>query len=168
MFLLGHLGFGLGFAWLFSWRSTGRIDYRLILLGAILPDLIDKPLAFVLNLDTRLWAHTLLFLFGTLAASLVPRWAALRLVGFGVATHLLLDEIWNEPAIAWYPAFGWEFPTQPFTVDGWLESLLHDPWIQAGEIFGLAILMAFAWVHGIRSWAALRAFIGRGALGGAR
>jgi len=43
-FLLGHLGIGLGLAWLLSWRSPMRIDYRLVLFGALLPDLIDKPL----------------------------------------------------------------------------------------------------------------------------
>src|SRR5206468_6608144 len=91
MFLLGHLGIGLGLAWLLSWKSPARIDYRFVLLGAILPDLIDKPLAYVTGLDSRLWAHTFLFLFAILALSFVPALRGLRLVGFGVATHLLLD-----------------------------------------------------------------------------
>src|SRR5256712_8842932 len=62
VFLLGHLGIGLGLAWLLSTRSSVRIDYRLVLFVAILPDVIDEPLAFVLSLDGRLWDHTFLLL----------------------------------------------------------------------------------------------------------
>ncbi len=122
-FLLGHLGIGLGLAWLLSWRSPTRIDYRLVLFGALLPDLIDKPLGYVLGLQTRLWAHTFLFLAAILAASFIPQWRGLRLVGFGVATHLLLDEIWDLPSVFWYPAYGWTFPAVPFSADVWFEAL---------------------------------------------
>jgi len=163
-FLLGHLGIGLGLAWLLSWRSPARIDYRLVLFGAILPDLIDKPLGYFLGLQTRLWAHTFLFLFAILVLSFVPVLRSWRLVGFGVATHLLLDEIWDLPKVFWYPAYGWTFPTSPFSTDVWFEALLHDPYIQVGEILGFAILVAFAWAHGIRSWSTLRAFLGHGSL----
>lgn len=164
MFVLGHLGVGLGLAWLLSWRSSGRVDYRLVLFGALLPDLVDKPLAFVLNLDTRLWGHTFLFLGAVLALSLIPSWGVLRLVGFGTATHFLLDQIWIEPAVAWYPAYGWSFAATPFTVDGWLEALLHDPFVQAGELLGTVLLVAFAWSHGIRSRRALWTFIRHGTI----
>ena len=166
MFLLRHLGIGLGLAWLLSWKATTRIDYRLVLFGAILPDLIDKPLAYVTGLDSRLWAHTFLFLFAILALSFVPMLRGLRLVGFGVATHLLLDMIWNQPAIVWYPAYGWSFPIAPFNVDRWFDTLLHDPYVQAGEIVGLVVLIVFAWAQGIGSWKALRGFIRYGTLPG--
>ena len=164
MFLLGHLGIGLGLAWLLSTRSSVRIDYRLILLGSILPDLIDKPLAFVLSLEGRLWAHTFLFLFAILALSFVRSWRGLRLVGFGVSTHLLLDRIWNQPAVVLYPAYGWTFAPASFDVDLWFQALLHDPLIQAGEIIGLAVLVGFAWASGIRSWQALADFVRHGTL----
>jgi len=164
MFLLGHLGIGLGLAWLLSWKSPTRIDYRWVLFGAILPDLIDKPLGFLTGLDSRLWAHTFLFLSAILALSFVPSLRGLRLIGFGVATHLLLDLIWNQPAIVLYPAYGWTFPAAPFNVSGWFDTLLHDPYVQFGEIVGSACLVAFAWAHGILSWKALRDFIGRGTL----
>ncbi|HEX9567494.1 MAG TPA: metal-dependent hydrolase [Thermoplasmata archaeon] len=164
MFLLGHLGIGLGLAWLLSWKSPTRIDCRFVLFGAILPDLIDKPLAYVTGLDSRLWAHTFLFLFAILALSFVPMLRGLRLVGFGVATHLLLDLIWNQPAIVLYPRYGWSFPTAPFNVGAWFDTLRHDPYVQAGEIVGFVILTAFAWVHGIRSWKTLREFVVHGVL----
>src|SRR5205809_7320500 len=109
MFLLGHLGIGLGLAWLLSWKSPTRIDYRWVLFGAILPDLIDKPLGFLTGLDSRLWAHTFLLLFAILALVFVPSLRGLRLGGFRVATHLLLDLIWYQPPFVMYPADGWTF-----------------------------------------------------------
>jgi len=164
MFLLGHLGIGLGLAWLLSWKSPTRVNYRFVLFGAILPDLIDKPLSYVTGLDSRLWAHTFLFLFVILALSFVPAFRALRPVGFGVATHLILDEIWHQPAVVLYPAYGWSFRPAPFNVDLWFETLLHDPYVQAGEIVGFVVLIAFAWIHGIRSWKTLREFVVHGVL----
>src|SRR5207245_9264202 len=124
MFLLSHLGIGVGLQWLRSWKSPTLIDHRWVLFGASLPDLIDKPLGFLTGLDSRLWAHTFLFLFAILALSFVPSLRGLRLVGFGVATHLLLDLIWNQPAIVLYPYYGWAFPPAPFNVDRRFATLL--------------------------------------------
>src|SRR2546427_4144704 len=123
MFLLGHLGIGLGLAWVLSWKSPTRIDYRLVLFGAILPARIDKPLAYVTGLDSRIWAHTFLFLFAILALSFVPRLRGFRLVGFGAATHLLLDQIWNQPARVLDPAYGWSVSMAPFNVGGGFATL---------------------------------------------
>src|SRR5207249_10950191 len=123
MFLLGHLGIGLGLAWLLSWKSPARIDYRLVLFGAILPDLIDKPLAYVTGLDSRIWAHTFLSLFAILALSFVPMLRGLRLVGFGVAGDLLLDLIWNQAAVVWYPAGGCSLPKAPVEAARWPDPL---------------------------------------------
>src|SRR6059036_654532 len=138
MFLLGHLGIGLGLAWLLSWKSPARIDYRLVLFGAILPDLIDKPLAYVTGLDSRIWTHTFLFLFAILALSFVPMFRALRLVGFGVATHLLLDMIWIQPAVVWYPAYGWSFPMAPFNPGRWLTRCSTTPTSRPARSSGLS------------------------------
>ncbi|MGI0149914.1 MAG: metal-dependent hydrolase [Thermoplasmata archaeon] len=164
MFLLGHLGIGLGLAWLLAWRSPSRIDYRLVLLGTILPDLIDKPLGFALGLETRIWAHTFLFLSVILVLSLIPAARSARFVGFGVATHLLLDQIWAQPRIVLYPAFGWIFPPAPFDAAYWFDTLLRDPVVQAGEIIGAMIIIVFAFRNRILSWKALRAFLRHGTL----
>lgn len=164
MFLLAHLGIGLGLAWLLNWKSNARIDYRLVLFGSILPDLIDKPLGIVLGLETRIWAHTFLFLFAFLALSFVPGWRAIRFIGFGAATHLLLDAIWRQPDVALYPIAGWAFPPAPFDASFWFDTLLRDPIVQAGEIIGAGILIGFFGGHRIRSWRALGAFLRHGTL----
>src|SRR3989304_7079224 len=110
MYVLGHLGLGLGIAWLATSRRPGTVDYRLVLFGALLPDLIDKPLGALLDLDARLWAHTLFFVGVVLAASAVPRARLLFSVGIGILTHLLLDRIWEQPSVGLWAALGWSFP----------------------------------------------------------
>src|SRR2546428_5765548 len=112
VFLLGHLGIGLGLAWLLSTRSSVRIDYRLVLFGAILPDVIDKPLAFVLSLEGRLWAHTFLFLFAILALSFVPSWRGVPLLGFRGSTQPPLGRVWHQAAGLLYPAYRWPLPSR--------------------------------------------------------
>ena len=56
MFLLGHLGITLGVIFFFSGRHAPKpvLDYRLIIVLAMLPDIIDKVLGHVVfrdNLD---------------------------------------------------------------------------------------------------------------------
>jgi hypothetical protein len=126
-------------------------------------------LGIALGLDTRLWGHTFLLLFVLLILSFIPAIRPLRLLGFGVLTHLLLDEIWVEPAVALYPIHGWSFPPTSFHPEEWFDALLHNPVVQAGEIAGAAILWGFSWRHGLFSRGAFRAFLVRGVLpGGAK
>lgn len=162
MYALGHLGLGLGLAWLAAGRRSSRVDYRLVLLGAILPDLIDKPLGFALGLESRLWAHTLVFLAAVLAAAAVPDLRRAAWVGLGILTHLLLDRIWEQPYVVLWPSLGWAFPPDRVDLEGFLYVLLNDPVVQAGEVAGVAVLVLFARAHGIRSWSSLRAFLRSG------
>ena len=144
---LGELGIGLGLAWLVSRRNRSAVDFRLVLLGSILPDLIDKPLGAVLHLDARLWAHSLVFLAGILLLSLLPALRGLRWVGFGDAVHLLVDLIWQQPQVMLWPFLGLAFPPGEQSFGGYLQVLLTDPYVQFGEIVGGAILIATAWPY---------------------
>lgn len=74
MLLFGHLGITLALASgldkiIASGKGKGfsrLVDYRLVLIGSMLPDIIDKPLgiAFPAALGSgRTVAHTFLFLF---------------------------------------------------------------------------------------------------------
>lgn len=166
MFLLGHLGIGLGLAWLVSYRHRSALDFRLVLLGSILPDLIDKPLGAILHLQSRLWAHSLLFLACVLAIGLAPRLRGLRWVGFGDAVHLLLDLIWGQPLVVLWPALGLAFPpeTAPQSIGGYLQIFLSSPYVQFGEAVGGIVLLAAAWRYGLFSWPRLRTFLRDGRL----
>ncbi len=164
MYTLGELGIGLGLAWVASYRDRGAVDFRLVLLGSILPDLIDKPLGAVLHLEARLWAHTLLFLGAILAASLVPRLRGLRWVGFGDAVHLLVDLMWWQLPVLLWPALGVGFPAGDQSVGNYLQILLTDPYVQFGEIAGGAILLLVAWRYGLLSRSGLTEFLRHGRL----
>ncbi|MGQ0797580.1 MAG: metal-dependent hydrolase [Methanobacteriota archaeon] len=162
MYLLGHLGIGLGIAWFASTKAKMPIDYRLILLGAILPDLIDKPLGYALGLESRLWAHTLVFLGMILGFGAIPRVRVLLALGIGVATHILLDRMWNNPYVLLWPALGSAFPPDGVNLWNIVSVLWQDPVVLGGELVGASILAAFARMHGIRSWSTLVAFLRNG------
>lgn len=166
MYALGELCIGLGLAWVVSYRNRSAVDFRFVLLGSILPDLIDKPLGAILHLDARLWAHSLLFLGGILVVSLLPSLRSLRWVGFGDAVHLLVDLIWQQPQVMLWPLLGVAFPaeTTPQSVGSYLLILLTDPYVQFGEIAGSIILISLAWYYGLFSWAALKKFLKDGRL----
>ena len=164
MYALGELGIGLGLAWLVSYRNRAAVDFRLVLLGSILPDLIDKPLAAVLHLSGRMWAHSLLFLAAILLLSLVPILRGLRWVGFGDAVHLLVDLIWQEPMVALWPLLGVAFPAGEQSVGGYLQILLTDRYVQFGEIVGGIILLTAAWRYRLYRWTNLKKFLHDGRL----
>ena len=164
MYALGELGIGFGLGWLVSYRNRAAVDFRLVLLGSILPDLIDKPLGAILHLEARLWAHSLLFLAGILVLSLLPALRGLRWVGFGDAVHLLVDLIWEQPMVVLWPALGLAFPPGEQSFGGYLQVLLTDPYVQFGEIVGGSILIAAAWRYRLFSWNRLRQFLRDGRL----
>lgn len=164
MFVLGELGFGLALAWLVFARKRAELDFRLVLLGAILPDLIDKPLGAILHLEARLWAHSLLFLAALLAASLLPALRDLKWVGFGDAVHLLVDLIWQQPMVALWPLLGIGFPPGEQSFGGYLQILLSDPYVQFGELVGGAILIAVVWHYRLYRWTVMRRFLRDGRL----
>ncbi len=98
-----------------------RIDYRLIAIGSLIPDAIDKPLAWygedylgTGHLASHSIGHTLLFsiCFITLGL-LVARMGERRLLwlALGAFTHLLVDPVIFYPHILLWPAFGSDFPT---------------------------------------------------------
>ena len=136
-------------------RAPLRIDYRFILLGSLLPDLIDKPLGYILLPDVlgsgHIFLHTLLFLLLTLlAAALIYRqqgklWGFY--IAFGVLTHLIMDAMWNDPVTLFWPFLG-AFHTRPGTtftwiVQSWIKSFLEEPRLYIIEAAGFLILLFF-------------------------
>ncbi len=168
MLLMAHTGITLGAAYILDntvKRKSGaiaraksnhrqfNIDYSFVLLGSLLPDLIDKPLGLLLSNSGRSYAHTALFFIFTVMAAIVinrvwgRRWGFY--MAFGVAMHFILDSIWLEPAIFLWPFCGADFPVYPNTgllswVQRWFDNLIEDPWIYVPEIIGSVILLSFA------------------------
>ena len=94
-----------------------------LLLGAYLPDLVDKPLKLVFGLPGRGFGHSLVVegVAFALATLVFPRFrAVLGPVALGVAIHLLED--WVEPVILLAPLLGPIPPPAPWSL---LDSLMH-------------------------------------------
>jgi len=131
--------------------SVAAIDYRLVILGSILPDLIDKPLGvFILREELsngRIFAHSLLFVVLLLLAALAWRRSAgpaLSLLALGSAAHLALDRLWMDPDTLLWPLLRWRLERQD--VSDWpeqmLEQLSTDPYVYVSEVVGAAVVAA--------------------------
>jgi hypothetical protein len=107
--LLWFLGVSFAFVWL-VFRSPA-LDYRLVLLGSMLP-LADGALG-----GPRL-LHTLLAGVAVLAIVMLAtrgrRLLRRRLIGLpiGMLMHLVLDGIWARSNVFWWPFFGTSFGTE--------------------------------------------------------
>lgn len=146
MLVLGHLGLTLLAGRLLRplFSALDRFPVGCLLIGALLPDLLDKPLGHaLLGWDNgRLWGHTLAFvlalgLWAWIRAS--PKVAAL---GLGAGFHQVLDQLpWADPATWLWPLAG-PFPRgiSPGVPD-WIQALVSDPYIWATEAIGLAALL---------------------------
>ena len=155
-------------SWIISLGN--KIDIRLLFIGSLLPDIIDKPVGQYFFRETfsngRIFAHTLLFLILiTLAGVFVYRrhrknW--LLTLSFGTFTHLIFDQMWRMPQTLLWPLFGFTFPK--FSLTNWVPNifqlLLTDPATYVPELVGGAILILFVWV--LLSNRRLFAFIRRG------
>lgn len=88
------------------------IDFRLVALAAMGPDLIDKPLAFLYFYrrfkSAVLFAHTLLAHLIVLAVTL---WKTPRLLAYALAFngHAVLDRLWYFGDTFYWPLRGWQF-----------------------------------------------------------
>ncbi len=160
-----------GTAWFAS--LAGHIDIRILLLGSLLPDLIDKPLGHLLFRETfstgRIFGHTSLFL---LVISLAGLWLYRRkkktwllVLSFGTFTHLVFDQMWLTPGTLLWPLFGWEF--EKLVLDHWLRStlvgLLTEPGVYVPEIIGAIVLGLFCLSLLRQGW--LRGFLRTGRVG---
>lgn len=112
MYLLGHAG--LTVASVDKLDHPRRVDLRLAGLLALLPDLVDKPIAVfawdLVNGSTRNFGHSALGALGVLAVLLVFRERVGRpwLLWSCYAGHLLLDLMWTgrSPVVFCWPLLG--------------------------------------------------------------
>jgi hypothetical protein len=129
-----------------------NMDLRFVALGAILPNLIDKPIGSLLFYDHfrngRIVAHAFVFAAALLALVVLStrRGSTFRRawVGFavGVFLHLLLDGHFTEPESFWWPFFGFEFPQlEGQRLGELIRHGLTDPLVVALEGVGLAYLI---------------------------
>ena len=135
MLLFAHLGLTLASA-----RFMSKADLAFLVLGSMLPDIIDKPLGLIAfgspNMG-RTFAHTLLFLLLLVALSFYSRDIRLNSMSWGVLAHLTLDSMWNSPVTLLWPLLG-NFPEalhlDTLSYLGAIFSNLSDPGILVPEL----------------------------------
>ncbi len=140
-----------------SWLTTlgKRVDIRLLLVAALLPDIIDKPMGHLFFREAlssgRIFGHTLLFLIViTLLGLCLYRSRSqlwLLVIAFGTLMHLILDQMWQTPQTLLWPLFGFTFPREDIT--GWVQEtfqeLLTDPAVYIPELIGAVIIIWLGW-----------------------
>lgn len=146
--LLWHLGGTISLA-RYAFRDD-HMDLRLLLVGAVLPDLIDTPIglaAYDPLGSVRLAAHSLVFASVVMVIVLVltrrgrprKRWMPLAI---GVLIHLLLDAMWADPETLWWPFLGFSFaPAEAASAASYVADVLGDIRVWALEVAGLAYLI---------------------------
>jgi inner membrane protein len=134
-------------------KIVDKMDLRILIVGSMLPDLIDKPLGQVIFRESigngRIYAHTLLFLIAIsmigfyLYRSRQHIW--LVVLAFGSLLHIIEDEMWLLPRTLFWPFMGFTF--DKLDSDYWLGSLwnkfLHDSSVYIPEWIGIAIVAGF-------------------------
>jgi hypothetical protein len=139
--LFWHVG---GAIFLFRWIFRDpKVDFRLLALGAVLPDAIDLVLGvFLGGPTTQRIGHSLAV--PSLAAVLLllttrrgRRRRRLMTVVVAWLFHLVLDGAWLREEVFLWPFFGWEQAAPPA---GSIWERAAEPWRWVKEAVGLAYL----------------------------
>jgi membrane-bound metal-dependent hydrolase YbcI (DUF457 family) len=136
MYFFFHLFTGIVLGFLCAELTHDRRWLIPCTIGAILPDLIDKPLGHVILNSSigygRIFTHTLALAVLIITAGLVywrlRKDPGLVALGAGILSHQALDLMWHQPVNWYYPFLG---PFQGDYIEGffWVEFLaeIHNP-----------------------------------------
>lgn len=128
-----------GLSVLAVWKvfQSPALDYRFVILGSLLP-LIELPLGGprVLHALSGAVALLLLVMLSTRNRRRLRR--ELLGVPIGLLMHLVLDGVWTNAKVFWWPAFGASFG------DARLPELARGLWVLPMELIGAGAL-AYAW-----------------------
>ena len=150
-----------------------HMDLRFLMVGALLPDLLDTPVGLIFYdrlQAVRLVAHAFVFGVTLMIVVLVAtrrgrprkRWMPLAV---GVLMHLLLDAMWNDAETLWWPFLGWEFTAAgPATAAEYVRSILTDWRVWALEAVGALYLVYLAHRGNLEARAARDEFLATGVI----
>ena len=129
-------GVALGLVWL-VFRDPA-FDYRMVVVGALLPALLDAPFG-----GARV-AHTLVAAVAVLAAVMLATRGrrhlrrSLLAVPIGMFAHLVADGMWARTETFWWPFLG-------RSLDGRLPALDHGLAVLVIEELAGAAIVAWCW-----------------------
>lgn len=127
--------------------------YKFVILGALLPDIIDKPIGVVFfSSQGRLIGHTILFSLVLICIGLylsyAHRMSSVLIVAVCSMGHLVLDGMWANPEVLFWPVHGWslvEYELANWAALGdWIDGMWHNlgtsyP-IFVGELMGTMVV----------------------------
>lgn len=170
MFILGHIGITIGIIYLLAYYIHSRkikgnpsaslaenIDFRIVIIAAMLPDIVDKIVGMIIFKDEisngRLFTHSLLIV-GTISIWLF----FMAKLKYGhhfkmlfyispIWIHLLLDRMWEEPHTLFWPIFGTSFPKLDIEFTDYFTILISNPYTFVGEILGIVIITTLLIQH---------------------
>ena len=104
---------GLSFVLVWTIFRDTALDYRLVMAGALLPDVVDVVTGGAGPLHSLTVSVALLF--AVMAFTRRRRLLRRRLLAVPIGTfvHLLLDGMWRRTEVFWWPFFGWGFADTP-------------------------------------------------------
>jgi inner membrane protein len=134
---------------------SGFLDIRLLIIGSMLPDILDKPLALLPFGNGRSITHTALVILVILVAGLLLsanfRKTWLLAIAIGMVTHFVLDSMWLSPQTSLWPFDGLAFPTPAQKIGLgqiglWWSTLTSNRSIDISEGIGLLIVLGLVWI----------------------
>jgi len=133
-----------GGAWLLVWAvlQDPAVDYRLVIAGALLPDAIDAPFGRI-GIAHSL-ALSVAVLVAVMVATIGRRGVRRRLlaVPMGMLVHLVLDGVWTDTRVFWWPVRGWSLAHA-----GAVPSFAHPVALTVVEEVAGAAALAWCWVR---------------------
>jgi hypothetical protein len=184
MFLFGHIGIALGIMYLlvrfFSsyQKPRGRpfieqLDFRVILIGSMIPDIVDKLLGMVIFKEEiangRILTHSVIIL-GILSISIVNlaqikvKFSHLKFYILPPFLHLFLDQLWEHPRTLFWPLLGSDYTKLDIEFGDYFTILLSEPFVYITETIGAAVIITLFIRHKLYLKANFRAYLKKGTL----
>ena len=137
------LGTAIASVW-FVFRDPG-FDYRLLCVGALLPDVIDAFFCGARGLHSVTVSIAALVLVVAASAGRKPWRKRALAIPIGMMLHLVFDGAFSNTKVFWWPIGGLHFTDDrlPSMARGWLNIPL--------EIIGFGLLMWVSRTFGLRS-----------------
>jgi inner membrane protein len=140
-------------------KQAKGLDLRFLIIGSLLPDIIDKPIGRYFFRDTfgtgQIYCHTLLFavllfLAGFFIAFKYKK-SFMLMLAIGTFVHLILDLMWMKPDTFLWPLYGFGFEKStpvPFGTYLWdmILRLFKTPWEGIPEFIAVIITIWFLWL----------------------
>ena len=132
---------GVSFVIVWQVFHDTSIDYRLVVVGAVLPDVVDPIFGGARVLHTMLGSVVLLtvVMLGTRRRRAARR--RLLAIPIGTFLHLALDGMWTDAHIFWWPFLGRSFGHAP------LPSIHRPLALLALEEAAGALALGWAWAR---------------------